>query len=519
MNAVDGLWPEEETASAGAGTASTSADDPFAPAEEAAEPADAADSGAGFFFMPADAEPAAPGSRATADSPFLAEDDAFSSPALEPEVAPAADHLRSHNRLSIRPARPEPQRTPGRAKPRSVETAVGRLARAVEGLRELESEMGATLAAADRALRALGGRDVYECAGFASYAELEQRLVRAAPFLQALRVAIRRTGGTLAASGRAEQHPKRTTRALVTISRALHRLRELEDQVSQQALHARQALGDIETERLYEECGYTSFEDFLERALGPSPLLSCAVALVVEAPAEEVVPPPLPAETAAVAVGFEDTMMWSGPELEPEPAPPPSRSRLSVRAASAGEPPTSESPILAETRAPEPPPVEPSISPPPMRPHRLSHVVLTVALALVATGIGVASAHMGLLGMAQVGGPDASVLGQPAPAASSALAAAAGVASSSAAVAPARSPAPVGRSPRATRPATTLTIPPPASDPAKPAPNGAEPTSTTEATSDAITQALNQAIDAAKSPGAATAAKAALAPRKRPGVK
>jgi len=493
MNAVDGLWPEEGSASAEAGKASTSADDPFAPAGEPSVSTDAGDSGLGFFFLPADVEPGAASSRAAGDGSFPPEEDTFATPANEPESETVA-HRQSHNRVSIRP---DPRRAPPRTKSRGAETAVGKLARAVEGLRELESEMGATLVSADRALRALGGRDTYECAGFASHAELEQRLVLAAPFLQALRVAIRRSGVALVANNRPEQHPKRTTKALVTISRALHRLRTLENLVSHQAQQARQALGDIETERLYEECGYTSFEDFLERALGPSPLLSCAVALVVEPSAPEQMPPPQLTEAPAEAVGFEaPAMLWSAPE--PEPAPSPRRSRHSVPAGVSGEP-TSENATLVEPPAPEAPPTPT----PSTRPRRVTQVVLTVVLALFATGIGAATARDGAYRIAGLESPDASVLGQTTSPNPSAPVGTTTSQSPSGSVATALSSSPPGRPTKTVKPATAASK------------TVAAPTSTTDATTDALNQALSQAANAAKSPDATAAAKANGSPRKR----
>jgi hypothetical protein len=53
------------------------------------------------------------------------------------------------------------------------------------------------------------------------------------------------------------------------------------------ALTARETLDNVESARLFEECGYASYEEFLERAVGPSPLLACAMAiLAAEVPNE-----------------------------------------------------------------------------------------------------------------------------------------------------------------------------------------------------------------------------------------
>jgi hypothetical protein len=421
MNAAEGLWPEplEETLSSEHAVSSAPGDD-------------TAEAGMGFFFAPEglEAEASSSSSGDDASSEGHADGDA---PVRRP----------SYHRLSVRPGARRPAQ---RGRVRTTHTAVSKLARAVDSLRELETEMSATLGSADRTLRAVGGREIYEGAGFASYAELEQRLVCAVPVLQGIRTATR-SGTTTTTTGAGTQRLwKRSTRALASISRALHRLRALDDQLLAQASRARQALADIERGRLYEECGYTSFEDFLERALGPSPLLSCAVTLVEGSPERvHTPPPPLPEEvaddgsfarvqTAEIAVSSE--MVWPAPDPEGEPVPAPRKSRLSVLEQQATIP-ASQAATLIEAMAAEPT-KEAAAPPPPLatapaRSRWVAHAILTVVLALVATGIGVVSARAGLHRVPTAVGPDASVQGEPAKTASPALASATPSAATSAA--------------------------------------------------------------------------------------
>ena len=498
MNAAEGLWPEEVVA------ADPGGGDPLAPADDAADPGDA---GMGFFFAPA--ESPQPDAAADAGDHDVGADDE------------GGRRRPSHDRLSIKPP---PRRAAARERARSPEAAIGKLARAVDGLRELESEMGTTLAGADRTLRALGSRDIYESAGFVSYSELEQRLVLATPVLQALRLAIRRSPVTLVAKASVELHPRRSTRALVSISRAMHRLRSLEEQLLGNALQARHALSDIEQSHLYEECGYTSFEDFLERALGPSPLLSCAVAFVEEPPGQPEEVPPLAEteESAGEEVDESAAMLWSAPDPDPAPGPAPEpevaapasrRSRPSVAAAIAGEP-SSENALLAEPPAAAVPPAADAAPHPATRPRWISHVVLTILLALVATGVGAASGRIGLRGVPQAEGPDASVLGTTAPVAASAARA------TPSAIAPSRAPLPAASSaPTPPAPATSASggrsrlvkpLPTPSVAPAHAARTEPKPSSKDgpDSTTDALDQALGQAVAAkvaATAPGRAMA--------------
>jgi len=163
----------------------------------------------------------------------------------------------------------------------------GRLAAMVRELRDLEDDMQAGLASAERLFAQLESRRTYEDGGYASADEFEHRLLAAAPTLRALREAVppgaararlsvaRRDAG----DARARQN-----RALTAMARALDRVRALDAAVHRSASAARTKLHVIETQRVYAECGYVSFEEFLERALGPSPLLASAVALLADEP-------------------------------------------------------------------------------------------------------------------------------------------------------------------------------------------------------------------------------------------
>jgi hypothetical protein len=61
-------------------------------------------------------------------------------------------------------------------------------------------------------------------------------------------------------------------------------LRSLDERLHVLADSARAALDDIEAQHLYDDCGYRSIEDFIERALSPSPVLAAVQALLAEEP-------------------------------------------------------------------------------------------------------------------------------------------------------------------------------------------------------------------------------------------
>jgi hypothetical protein len=191
---------------------------------------------------------------------------------------------------------PQRRSRPGRAR-KTVEQE-GQLARMVRELREVEDEIASKLALTDRLLAQLESRGVHEDGGYASADEFEQRMLASTPTLRAMRETFPQSPqGAESTSGRAkltlarrEPHDARArkTKALTSIARALDRIRKVDSEIHRAASLARIKLCAIERMRVYEECGYASFEEFLERALGPSPVLSAAVALL----ADEPLPPP-----------------------------------------------------------------------------------------------------------------------------------------------------------------------------------------------------------------------------------
>jgi hypothetical protein len=163
------------------------------------------------------------------------------------------------------------------------------LARMVRELHELEDDITAKLTSADRVLAQLASRRTHEDGGYTSWTEFEERMLATSPALRAMREAIRAPAPTLGATPAATKREAldvraRQTKALTSMARAIERLRGLEAELRQCASHAASKLSTIEGMRVYEECGYASFEEFLERALGPSPVLASAVALVGNEP-------------------------------------------------------------------------------------------------------------------------------------------------------------------------------------------------------------------------------------------
>ncbi|MBV9949301.1 MAG: hypothetical protein JOZ69_20800, partial [Myxococcales bacterium] len=162
----------------------------------------------------------------------------------------------------------------------------GQLAGMVRELRALEDLIVGKLGAAERTLVQLEARRAHEDGGYASVEEFEQRMLAATPILRSMRdaagAASRRPQLTIA---RREGDARlRQTRALTAIARGRDRLRAIDGDIHEAASTARAKLHAIEATRAFDECAYTTFEEFLERALGPSPVLASAVALVADEP-------------------------------------------------------------------------------------------------------------------------------------------------------------------------------------------------------------------------------------------
>jgi hypothetical protein len=210
--------------------------------------------------------------------------------------------------------------------PRGRQSEEGRLARMVRELHELEDDIAAKLTAAERLLVQLESRRIHEDGGYASRAEFEDRMMASTPVLRAMREAVPPSPAPSAKLSVAKRDPAdaraRQTRALTAIARALERLRAIDGEIFQCATAARSTLCTIEGMRIFDECGYVSFEEFLERALGPSPILASVMALVAAAPpaatAEEKSEAPPPAEEASedVRSPVDDFVASPFPESE-----------------------------------------------------------------------------------------------------------------------------------------------------------------------------------------------------------
>jgi hypothetical protein len=182
--------------------------------------------------------------------------------------------------------------------------APAKLAAAVGKLRKHEDTIVDSVVAADQLVRRLESRGVHTDAGYPSPADFECRILSATPLLKGLREGLaashaKRARGSAAgprgsaAGPRGSANRARKTKALKSMATAFARLRELDVVVQHAALAAADVFESIEAERLFEECGYLTFEEFLERALGPSPVLAAAVALA------EFEPPLTPEEEPA----------------------------------------------------------------------------------------------------------------------------------------------------------------------------------------------------------------------------
>jgi hypothetical protein len=229
--------------------------------------------------------------------------------------------------------------------------APAKLATAVGKLRKYEDTIADSVVAADQLVRRLESRGIHADAGYVSSADFECRILSATPLLKGLREGLaasqakrsrgttagergatgarnamgargtnRARGATAGASGTAAgarsanaSERTRKTKALKSMATAFARLRELDVTVQRAALGAAEIFETIEDERLFEECGYLTFEEFLERALGPSPVLASAVALAEfeppltpeEDPAEESVEAIAPNEPSHEAASLD----------------------------------------------------------------------------------------------------------------------------------------------------------------------------------------------------------------------
>jgi hypothetical protein len=284
--------------------------------------------------------------------------------------------------------------------PRGRQSEEGRLARMVRELHELEDEIGAKLTAAERLLVQLESRRVHEDGGYASRAEFEHRMMACTPVLRAMREAVPASPAISAKLSVAKRDPAdaraRQTKALTSIARALERFRGLDSEIHECATKARSTLCAIEGMRIFDECGYVSFEEFLERALGPSPILASVVALVATGPTSSVPdqtedpPEPASARESLPSHGDDFGATSFGESSSPFEVPP--SFTQSTDAEPAPEPTSATSEEGPETASSDA--AKPSATARPARRH-IGGIVVSVILCAAATIAGTAAGVWG----------------------------------------------------------------------------------------------------------------------------
>ncbi len=160
------------------------------------------------------------------------------------------------------------------------EPAESKLAAAVTMLRTYEDQLSARVDDAEEVFRRLEEHGVALDAGYPSVRDFEARMLQLTPRLASVRASALRgariRGGSGSPAPVQGDSRARRVEALATIARGLGRLRALDRDVARLASDAGDTFRLIETKRLFEECGYTSFEEFLERAVGESAVLATA---------------------------------------------------------------------------------------------------------------------------------------------------------------------------------------------------------------------------------------------------
>ncbi len=264
---------------------------------------------------------------------------ALETPAPLPDAFDPALDCSSEEVLAPSGAARSPRRRPRTS--RANRRAPAKLAGAVANLRDLEDAIVAHLLSAEQVVQRLESRGVHTDAGYASRGDFEQRILASTPLVKAMRQAVGasepRVIRTSAAGRRPAAARTRRTRSLKSVAQALVQLKELNLAIHRAALAARDALVTIESQRLFEECGYQSFEEFLERALGPSPLLGAAVALA------ECEPMPEPEEEVQTVTpedvhAFEETPSLASDFMNEAPADAQAVADKTVKAASVAPP-------------------------------------------------------------------------------------------------------------------------------------------------------------------------------------
>jgi hypothetical protein len=240
------------------------------------------------------------GSNATEPSPG-AEPDKFA--AFEDDVPAAAPRVEATRPASEAGARRRSAKSERAAKA----TQPGSLASKVLTLRILEDDVAALLGEVECALQALEAERTLEDAGFRSADDFRERIAGQMGLLHAMREPKRRAAqATGRVRKRSHARPRggdmraRRTQALSAIEQAMARFRELGRVMRGKVEDARDLLAGIERDQTFVECGYASFDEFLELAIGPSPILTkCLTVLDGLPPAPEPEPEPEPAEASS----------------------------------------------------------------------------------------------------------------------------------------------------------------------------------------------------------------------------
>lgn len=262
--------------------------------------------------------------------------------------------------------------------------ATGSLAAKVVGLRVLEDEIATLVGEAERALRTLESERTLEDAGFHSAEEFAERVASQIGLLREMRKA---KGTPPAATGRVRRRSPgrgsgdlraRRTRALAAIEQAMVQLREFEVVLRGKVDEARALLSSIDQAHAYAECGYASFDEFLELAIEPSPILTKCLTVLGE------LPPPPESETSVGSAQDEELPSFADP---PAPRPvddgPPALFELQPE-------PVDE--LVPEGAAPSEAP-DPAARPLPARSALIVSVVMALASAVLGAAVGARSAH------------------------------------------------------------------------------------------------------------------------------
>ena len=357
---------------------------------------------------------------------------------------PGREAAPGHRRASLNGA-PTPRATAGRRARRldAPRKPALKLARAVAEIRALEDEIEARANTADQLIRRMQSRGLQADAGFVSAADFEQRCLSFTPALKAMRATMAsakpRSPRGSARRARGDARARRT-RALGAIATAIAQLRELDADVCRASSRVREAMRSIDAERLFEECGYNSYEEFLERAIGESAVLATAMAMADQAP-----------EPAPEPTGFT-SLDLDPPEPEPDPfapstrafrpAPSPAERDSEVATGLFDDAPTEASASAEAAAAERAPSIAPKGAARPRRALPLQAVMSVVACVVATFG----GAQVGIWRATTAAPhPAVAVEGAPAPGAPSA-------------VTPARTPsaarqAAAGRTPQPARPA------------------------------------------------------------------